>query len=155
MFLLLFLLCVSKFHNCLIHFVSADGQSEGGNWQAHSGDVGTMTFSTCCCCGSFRITILVCVVIILILGRTTGGERRLACRSGLRRTCLSSSLQALEKKLQRERGITQELRKQLLEREEELETLSTTLQQVRHFQNHPQRDSEDFFILSGADEPWS
>lgn len=46
--------------------------------------------------------------------------------------CLSSSFQALEKKLQRERGITQELRKQLLEREEELETLSTTLQQVRH-----------------------
>lgn len=53
----------------------------------------------------------------------------------LRRTCtyhrLPSSLQALEKKLQRERGITQELRKQLLEREEELETLSKTLQQVR------------------------
>ncbi|KAG1924602.1 centrosomal protein of 85 kDa-like [Pimephales promelas] len=38
-------------------------------------------------------------------------------------------MSALEKKLQRERGITQELRKQLLEREEELETLSTTLQQ--------------------------
>ncbi|XP_051511109.1 centrosomal protein of 85 kDa-like isoform X1 [Myxocyprinus asiaticus] len=42
---------------------------------------------------------------------------------------LSLELSALEKRLQRERGITQELRKQLLEREEELETLSTTLQQ--------------------------
>uniref|UniRef100_A0A671NW71 Centrosomal protein of 85 kDa-like n=2 Tax=Sinocyclocheilus anshuiensis TaxID=1608454 RepID=A0A671NW71_9TELE len=42
---------------------------------------------------------------------------------------LSLEMSALEKKLQRERGITQELRKQLLEREEELETLSKTLQQ--------------------------
>ncbi|XP_056125101.1 centrosomal protein of 85 kDa-like isoform X1 [Rhinichthys klamathensis goyatoka] len=42
---------------------------------------------------------------------------------------LTLEMSALEKKLQRERGITQELRKQLLEREEELETLSTTLQQ--------------------------
>uniref|UniRef100_A0A671NNT7 Centrosomal protein of 85 kDa-like n=1 Tax=Sinocyclocheilus anshuiensis TaxID=1608454 RepID=A0A671NNT7_9TELE len=56
--------------------------------------------------------------------------------------CLSSFLQALEKKLQRERGITQELRKQLLEREEELETLSKTLQQVRLSLNYPQRDSQ-------------
>lgn len=45
--------------------------------------------------------------------------------------CLSSFLQALEKKLQRERGITQELRKQLLEHDEELEILSKTLQQVQ------------------------
>ncbi|XP_077103201.1 centrosomal protein of 85 kDa-like isoform X2 [Siphateles boraxobius] len=42
---------------------------------------------------------------------------------------LTLEMSALEKRLQRERAITQELRKQLLEREEELETLSTTLQQ--------------------------
>nr|XP_683028.4 centrosomal protein of 85 kDa-like isoform X2 [Danio rerio] len=42
---------------------------------------------------------------------------------------LTLEMTALEKKLQRERGITQELRKQLLEREEELDTLSTTLKQ--------------------------
>ncbi|KAK7151091.1 hypothetical protein R3I93_012127 [Phoxinus phoxinus] len=42
---------------------------------------------------------------------------------------LTLEMSALEKKLQRERGITQELRKQLLQREGELETLSTTLQQ--------------------------
>ncbi|XP_043076328.1 centrosomal protein of 85 kDa-like isoform X2 [Puntigrus tetrazona] len=42
---------------------------------------------------------------------------------------LTLEMSALEKKLQRERGITQELRKQILEREEELETLSKTLQQ--------------------------
>lgn len=68
----------------------------------------------------------------------------------MRRTnrCLSSFLQALEKKLQRERGITQELRKQLLEREEELETLSKTLQQVRFFKP-PAKGTDD------TDEPAS
>uniref|UniRef100_A0A672Q3F2 Centrosomal protein 85 like n=1 Tax=Sinocyclocheilus grahami TaxID=75366 RepID=A0A672Q3F2_SINGR len=58
--------------------------------------------------------------------------------------CLSSFLQALEKKLQRERGITQELRKQLLEREEELETLSKTLQQ-----NQRRPDEETLNVTPG------
>uniref|UniRef100_A0A8C1H1J0 Centrosomal protein 85 like n=1 Tax=Cyprinus carpio carpio TaxID=630221 RepID=A0A8C1H1J0_CYPCA len=51
---------------------------------------------------------------------------------------------ALEKKLQRERGITQELRKQLLEREEELETLSKTLQQ-----NQRRADEETLNVSPG------
>lgn len=38
--------------------------------------------------------------------------------------------QALEKRLQKERAITQELHKQLVEREEDLETLSKSVQQV-------------------------
>uniref|UniRef100_A0A8C2HB99 Centrosomal protein 85, like n=1 Tax=Cyprinus carpio TaxID=7962 RepID=A0A8C2HB99_CYPCA len=59
--------------------------------------------------------------------------------------CLSSFLQTLEKKLQRERGITQELRKQLLEREEELETLSKTLQQ-----NHRRPDEETLNVTPGS-----
>ncbi|KAA0701523.1 Centrosomal protein of 85 kDa-like [Triplophysa tibetana] len=44
---------------------------------------------------------------------------------------LTLELTSLEKRLQRERGITQELRKQLVVREEELENLSTNLQQDR------------------------
>ncbi|KAI7800134.1 centrosomal protein of 85 kDa-like isoform X1 [Triplophysa rosa] len=44
---------------------------------------------------------------------------------------LTLELTSLEKRLQRERGITQELRKQLVVREEELENLSTSLQQDR------------------------
>uniref|UniRef100_A0A673J7I4 Centrosomal protein 85, like n=1 Tax=Sinocyclocheilus rhinocerous TaxID=307959 RepID=A0A673J7I4_9TELE len=51
---------------------------------------------------------------------------------------------ALEKKLQRERGITQELRKQLLEHEEELETLSKTLQQ-----NQRRADEETLNVSPG------
>lgn len=39
--------------------------------------------------------------------------------------------QALEKRLQQERAITQELHKQLVEREEDLETLSKSVQQVQ------------------------
>uniref|UniRef100_A0A8C2HLV7 Centrosomal protein 85, like n=1 Tax=Cyprinus carpio TaxID=7962 RepID=A0A8C2HLV7_CYPCA len=54
------------------------------------------------------------------------------------------SRDALEKKLQRERGITQELRKQLLEREEELETLSKTLQQ-----NQRRADEETLNVSPG------
>uniref|UniRef100_A0A8C1XYG0 Centrosomal protein 85, like n=1 Tax=Cyprinus carpio TaxID=7962 RepID=A0A8C1XYG0_CYPCA len=54
-------------------------------------------------------------------------------------------MSTLEKKLQRERGITQELRKQLLEREEELETLSKTLQQ-----NHRRPDEETLNVTPGS-----
>uniref|UniRef100_A0A673MRF7 Centrosomal protein of 85 kDa-like n=1 Tax=Sinocyclocheilus rhinocerous TaxID=307959 RepID=A0A673MRF7_9TELE len=70
-------------------------------------------------------------------------QNKQAC---LRRSncCLSSFLQALEKKLQRERGITQELRKQLLEREEELETLSKTCQQ-----NQRRPDEETLNVTPG------
>ncbi|XP_016151276.1 centrosomal protein of 85 kDa-like isoform X4 [Sinocyclocheilus grahami] len=57
---------------------------------------------------------------------------------------LSLEMSALEKKLQRERGITQELRKQLLEREEELETLSKTLQQ-----NQRRPDEETLNVTPG------
>ncbi|KAI2652205.1 Centrosomal protein of 85 kDa-like [Labeo rohita] len=58
---------------------------------------------------------------------------------------LTPEMSALEKKLQRERGITQELRKQLLEREEELETLSKTLQQ-----NQRRPDEETLNVTSGS-----
>lgn len=45
---------------------------------------------------------------------------------------LYSLSQALEKKLQKERAITQELHKQLIEREEDLQMLSKSVQQVQH-----------------------
>ncbi|XP_052390963.1 centrosomal protein of 85 kDa-like isoform X2 [Carassius gibelio] len=57
---------------------------------------------------------------------------------------LTLEMSTLEKKLQRERGITQELRKQLLECEEELETLSKTLQQ-----NQRQADEETLNVSPG------
>lgn len=57
---------------------------------------------------------------------------------------LALEMSALENKLQRERGITQELRKQLLEREEELETLSKTLQQ-----NQRRADEETLNVSPG------
>ncbi|XP_051501371.1 centrosomal protein of 85 kDa-like isoform X1 [Myxocyprinus asiaticus] len=58
---------------------------------------------------------------------------------------LTLELSALEKRLQRERGITQELRKQLSEREEELEALSTTLQQ-----NQRRTDEDTFNVAPGS-----
>uniref|UniRef100_A0A672PUS7 Centrosomal protein 85 like n=1 Tax=Sinocyclocheilus grahami TaxID=75366 RepID=A0A672PUS7_SINGR len=58
---------------------------------------------------------------------------------------LTVEMSALEKKLQRERGIMQELRKQLLEREEELETLSKTLQQ-----NQRRADEETLNVSPGS-----